>query len=343
MIRPLRRASALLALVVAGGLALTGCENRMGAAALVGDERVTDARLQSLVDESLAAPGVREALPDSQYMGDMAAYRRAVLNVEVGLLLAEAGAREVGVTVDDGQVADRYRFYQDQSGGAAAFNDELAKRLAISPALFRELVRTEVLRSEIGYETGEVNRPTDAELRRSYEEYAQSASTATLSLIQVPDEAAATEALARVRADPGAFEQVAQQYADQPQTAAEPLQYPQNRLPDDLNATLDMLETGETFSYVLGEGAEPTYLLIRFGGVRRPTLEESRPQLEAQSLQQAAAAGEKYLTSLATDLGVKINPRYGAWDGGKLSIMDFTNPAVESTPTTPAPEPDTGG
>jgi hypothetical protein len=53
-------------------------------------------------------------------------------------------------------------------------------------------------------------------------------------------------------------------------------------------------------------------------------------------LQQATAAGQKYLQGVAGDLGVDVNPRYGTWKPDQLAITDFVNPAIKPTPT-PAP------
>ena len=80
--------------------------------------------------------------------------------------------------------------------------------------------------------------------------------------------------------------------------------------------------------------------MIRFGGIETPTLEQARPQLEAQTLQQAAAAGQKYLQGVAGDLGVDVNPRYGTWKPDQLAITDFVNPVIKPTPS---PAPPSGG
>ena len=63
-----RRIAAAAALSVTAALLLSACgESRPGTAAVVGDQRITDGDLQSVVDESLSAPGVRAALPNSDY------------------------------------------------------------------------------------------------------------------------------------------------------------------------------------------------------------------------------------------------------------------------------------
>ena len=333
-----RRIAAAAALSVTAALLLSACgESRPGTAAVVGDQRITDGDLQSVVDESLSAPGVRAALPNSDYKGDVGAYRRSVLNVEVEQLLAENGARRLGVAIDESAVDARYKAIEDQNGGPAAFASTLASRLAMSPSLYRQFVRTEVIESEIGYAQGKVKRPTDAQLQALYQQYLPTATSATLSLIQVPSQAIAAQAAAQLKNDPSQFEAAAAQFSGAgSQTSSQPQKAPLNQLPPDLVAMLQKTPKGEIFPYALNNGGAKTYFVIRFGGIETPSLEEARPQLEAQTLQQATAAGQKYLQGVARDLGVDVNPRYGTWKPDQLAITDFVNPAIKPTPT-PAP------
>jgi hypothetical protein len=338
----LRRVGAA-AFLAATALLLVGCgEVRIGSAAVVGDQRITDDQLQTLVDQSLSSPGVRAALPNTEYRGDLGAYRRSVLNAEVERLLAEEGVRRLGLSVDSRKVESRYRFIEQQSGGPERFASQLAARLAVSPALYRQLVRTEVIESEIGYQRGGVARPTEAELRSLYEQYLPTAITAELSLIRLPDAATVSQVLAQVQSDPSAFPRVAAQYAGQSgQGAGEPQKVPIAQLPADLVRRIERAPRGDIFSYTLEDESGTSLFVIRSGGIERPTLESARPQLEAQSLRQAAAAGQKYLSQLAGELGVDVNPRYGSWDGAKLAITDFVNPVIKPTatglPTEPLP------
>jgi hypothetical protein len=332
------RIAAAVALTAAAALLLSACgSSRPGTAAAVGAQRISDGDLQNLVDESLSAPGVRAALPNSDYKGDIGAYRRAVLNVEVERLLAERGAQKLGIGIDENQVDARYKFFEQQSGGSGSFASELASRLAVSPSLYRQLVRTEVIESEIGYSEGGVHRPTDAQLQTLYQQYLPTATSATLSLIQVPDQATANQAAAALKNAPQTFAAVAARYAGSgSQTAPDPQKYVLSRLPKDLTATLEKTPKNEIFPYALSNGDAKAYFVVRFAGIDRPTLESARPQLEAQTLQQAAAAGQKYLQGVARDLGVDVNPRYGTWKADQLAITDFVNPVIKPTPSPPA-------
>jgi peptidyl-prolyl cis-trans isomerase SurA len=332
-----RRIAAAAALSATAALLLSACgDTRPGTAAVVGDQRITDSDLQNLVDQSLSAPGARAALPNSNYKGDLGAYRRTVLGGEVERLLAEAGARQLGITIDENAVDSRYKFIQDQSGGPDAFASQLTSRLAMSPSLYRQFVRNEVIESEIGYAQGKIKRPSDAQLQALYQQYLATASSATLSVIPVPSQAVADQLAARLKNDPSQFDTIAAQAAARTQQSAQPQKIPLSQLPPDLVAMLQKTPKGEIFPYAVDNGGAKTYLVLRSGGIDTPTLEEARPQLEAQALQQATDAGQKYLRGVASNLGVDVNPRYGSWQQNQLQITDFVNPVIKPTPS-PSP------
>lgn len=329
-------------LLVAGPLAVvtllaTGCESRAGTAAIIGDQRISDDRLQSLVSEALAAPGVRDALPNTDYKGDLGAYSRAVLNSEVTRLLAAAGAAKLGITVDGSEVEARYRYYESTLGGPAQFPAQLASRAALSPSLFREtVVPSEVTLADIGYKVGKVARPTEAELRAQYPQYADSTEKTTLSLLPVPDQATMESVATKVRQDPGSFVTLAKQFGAAEGDAA-PREFGQSDLPPDLVPQLRDAKPGDIITYTASDqSGQPVFYVLRFGGIKRPTYEEAQPALLNSSFQAAVQAAQKYIAGLANEIGVQINPRYGSWDGAKGTITDFVNPVIKSSPS-PAP------
>jgi peptidyl-prolyl cis-trans isomerase SurA len=325
-----------IAVVVAATLLASGCQSRAGTAAVVGGERITDDRLQSLVTEALAAPGVRAALPNSSYKGDLAQYRRNVLFIEVRRILTEQAASRLGLAVTDADVTARYQLYEDTNGGPAGFPAQLASALAYSPALFKERVRSEVVLAELGYRVGGAHRPTEAELRANYEKSGLAAPTWTLRLVRVPDEPTAQTVQTQLQQDPNSFPTVAQKYGGQ----ADPQNYTQDQLPPALSAQLAKSKPGDVFTFVdAGNGASQVYV-IKYDKVTRPTFESTRAQLLSQSVTEAMTAGQKYLAAQPDQAQVEINPRYGSWDNSQLLIKDFVNPVVKTTPPAPSPTPD---
>ena len=309
--RPARRLAVAAALAATAALVLSGCgELRTGSAAVVGDQRISDDALQSIVEESLALPGAREGLA-SNFRGDLAAYKRSVLLVQVRLLVAEEAARRLGILVNESEVDAQFRADQQQAGGAQAFADRLAAQ-PISVDLYRDIVRTGVINAQVGYQEGKVRRPSESQLRAAYAEYLTSATTANLTLIRVPDAATSRRVLAQVRSQPESFGAVGAQFSEtrQPPQAQD---LPLSGLPTDLVDRLRRTEPDSDFEYKLVNGDAQTFFVMRFGGITRPSFADARPQLEAQARQQAQAAGEQYLVEVAEDLGVDISPRYGTW------------------------------
>jgi peptidyl-prolyl cis-trans isomerase SurA len=329
-----RRLAAAVALAAAAALVLSGCgELRTGSAAVVGDQRITDDELQSLVDESLAPAGAREGLA-SNFRGDVGAYRRSVLLVQVQLAVAEAAAARLGLPVDEAEIEAQFRSVQEQAGGAEAFATRLASQ-PVSEELYRDIVRADVIKAQIGYQQGKVRRPSESQLRSAYENYLSTATTANLTLIQVPDAATSRRVLSQVRADPAAFGSIGAQFSqDRQPPAARDL--PLSGLPPDLVARLQQTEPGSIVEYRLTNGEAQAFYVIRFGGIKRPSFAAARPQLEAQARQQAQAEGEKYLVQVAREVGVDVSPRYGTWNPDHLGIAAFVNPVIKPTPT-PAP------
>jgi peptidyl-prolyl cis-trans isomerase SurA len=157
----------------------------------------------------------------------------------------------------------------------------------------------------------------------------------------VPSQAIANQTAAQLQQNPEQFAAVAARYAGSgSQTSAQPQKAPLSNLPPDLVARLQKTQKNEIFPYALANGGNTAYFVIQFGGIDAPTLEEVRPQLEAQTRQQAATAAKKYLQGVASDLGVTVNPRYGTWKADQLKITDFVNPVIKQTPS---PAPPSGG
>jgi hypothetical protein len=336
--RPGRIAAAALAATAA--LVLSGCGDlRSGAAAVVGGHRITDETLQGLVEDSLSAPGAREGLA-SNFGGDVGAYRRSVLLVQVRLLVAQAAAERLGVPVNQAAVESQYRAAEQQSGGAAAFATRLASQ-PVSPALYRDILRGDLINAEIGYRQGEVQRPSESQLRAAYAQYLTTATTANLTLIRVPDAATSRRVLTQVEADPAAFGSIGAQFSEnrQPPQAQD---LPLSSLPPDLVSRLRRTEPGTILDYRLSNGGAQAFFVMRFGGIKRPTFQAARPQLEAQAREQAQAAGQKYLVQVARDLGVEVNPRYGTWNPQNLGITAFVNPVIKTTPPAPSGVPGGG-
>ena len=197
-------------------------------------------------------------------------------------------AARLGIEVPESEVEARYRSAQQQAGSAEAFAAQLAAQ-PISPTLFRELVRTEVIEAEIGYQQGGARRLTESQLRAAYQ-----AVPADRDDRQPHAHPAAGR---RDHVAPGArpgqgrpvglrLDRRAVQPAADAAAAAGPRAEHAARRPG-RPAAADRAR--HDFAYQLSNGDAQAFFVIRFGGIKRPTLQSARPQLVAQSVRQARA------------------------------------------------------
>ena len=139
-----RRVSAA-ALAAAAALALTACDTQqIGAAAVVGDERISVVQLQ---DEVVA---FTDSLPEAQAAtGDSAALQQALLERKIRHELLSVLAEQEGIEVSEADV-DRFLadFAAQQGGDLSAFYAQNGfTPESVRPAVQDELVRQELLRT----------------------------------------------------------------------------------------------------------------------------------------------------------------------------------------------------
>lgn len=140
MTRPARRlrlagGSAVLALV------LTGCGSnvvRSGAAAVIGQERITTQELSQTVDRALADPAAAGLASDRE------AFQRDLLERLVQAEVVAEAARRKDVSVTEGQVDQQYQGFVEQAGGAEPLQQQAAAA-GLDLGQVRELARTQAL------------------------------------------------------------------------------------------------------------------------------------------------------------------------------------------------------
>lgn len=158
-----RRRTALLltAVLTAAAPLLTACGNnaRPGAAAVVGDQRITVSQLESRVGEVRAAQ--REAVPDeTQYAQVVARTGSLTRDTLQGMVLdrvLERAARDAGVTVTRKEVQGMRSDLREQAGGAEALETAWLQQYGIPPKRlddnFRLQLQAQKLAQRIGTDT----------------------------------------------------------------------------------------------------------------------------------------------------------------------------------------------
>lgn len=115
-----RRLVATAAFTGVAALGLAGCQTSPGAAAVVGNHRITDSQLTEHVRAALADPAF------ASKVNNKAAFTRAELSSQIQLLLFQAAAARQGVNVTSQQVQAQIAQYVQQAGSRKALDSEAA-------------------------------------------------------------------------------------------------------------------------------------------------------------------------------------------------------------------------
>lgn len=325
------RTSLLLAPVLLTALAVSGCGAavRTGAAAVVGEDRITSTRLQQVVDRGLSDPQAKQAAS-----ADQAGFTRSVLLRLIRHDLLSVAARQEGVSVDGGAVD--------------AAQDRIAAQLGGEPQLEASAAQAGIAKADLRQAIGDIalsdaladkltaSVPVDqAALRAAYAKGGAQYDRVRSAHILVASQALATSLLAQVKADPSRFAALAAQYSTDPGSK-------------DKGGDLGFQGRG-TFEKPFEDaifGAKPGSFVLartRFGFhvihvVERQTtsLAEATPDLRRGLLAQPRSdAVNGLLARTAKRLGVKVNPRFGAWDGKTLGVVPVKDSV--SRPAVPTP------
>ena len=325
------RSSSLVASTGLAVLLLSGCGSgsvRPGAAALVGDERITVDTLQEVVDRGLADPQAEQALGQ-----DRSAFQRQVLSRLVNREVLQAAAEQEGVTVDDGEVDDQLQDFAAQAGGEEALEAQAAQN-GISPEDLQPFLRDVVLQQELGDALTEDEDVPQEQLEGLYQQNIAQYDRVRSRHILVEDEAQARSILAQVREDESAFAELAAEFStdtsNKDQGGDLGLQGKGQFVPE-FEALLFSAEPG-TYDVVQTQFG---WHVVNVQERQTTSLAEATPELRRAALQeQRAEATGELLRDVASDLGVKVNPRFGRWDPetGSVEAVESPNGVTTSAP-----------
>lgn len=337
----------LLALSAVAALALTGCGGtvRTGAAATVGDDRITTTALEEVVTRGLASPLARENIGT-----DKVGLQRSTLARLIERLLLQKAAAEKKVTLTGAQIDAAVDEYVAQAGGEQQLEDAAAK-VGIAPSDLRQAIADFALRDAIADElTASVEIPAEV-IQQAYQANIAQFDKVHSAHILVPTKALADSILAQVKADPTKFASLAARYSadtsnkdrggDLGFQGRGALEKPFE----------DAIFNNKPGSFVIAKtsfGFHVIHVLHR--EITSP--EQAELQLRRNLLgdqRQTALLG--YLQELTKKLGVRVNPRFGTWDGNTQSVVPIPvcpdtalsspSPRPGQTPAAePAPTPD---
>ena len=322
-----------LALVAAAGLAvltLSGCGDhpvRAGAAATVGDVRITTTALNGMVTRGLADPQAEQQLG-----ADKASFQRQTLSRLINHeVLAEAAKRE-GVTVTDGAIDARLADFERQAGGAQQLVQQAAQN-GIAKQDLRQFVHDIVLNEALGDKlTADIQVP-QAQLEAAFQQNAAQNDQVHAAHILVPSQATADDILAQVQADPSKFAALAAKYSTDTSNKDKGGDLGFAGRGAFVKAFEDAVfgaKPGDFFVVKTEFGFHVVHVIER----RTTTLAQALPELRRQILQkEREQATTELLSKVAKDLGVKVNPRFGRWNSTQGSVDEIqVGPSSVSSP-----------
>ena len=337
-----------LLVVAIVGLVLSGCgvtTIRSGAAAVIGDDRISTVVLQEVVARGLVDPQAQQ-----QVGADRPGFQRSVLRRLIDHALLVRAASQTGVSVTGAQVdlaADRIAA---QLGGPDRLRAEAAKA-GIAPVDLRQTLSDVALRDAIADKlTADVPVP-EAQLRQAYQQGIAAFDQVHSAHILVSDAQLAQTLLAEVKARPGRFAALAARLSIDPGSKDKggDLGFQgRGALEPPFETAIFSAKPG---SFVLAH-SRVGYHVIHVIERRTTTLEQASPDLRRGLLsQQRTAAVGALLQRTAKQLGVRVIPRFGVWDPTTQNVIvaktdgakDFTRleraPASLDPSLAPQPRP----
>lgn len=339
----LTRSAGAVALAV---LALSGCGSstvRSGAAAVVGETRITTEQLADVV-----ATGLKDPAAAQQLGADRPAYQRDVLNRMINQRIVADTAQRLGVTVTRGEVDTVYRQIEQSRGGPEQLKaDAAASGLTLGQV--DDLARNAALTNALGDRLTKDVPVSQAQYTQAYQQSLDTFDQVRTAQIQLPSLKAAQALLPQARGlDTAAFGELAKARSTDPQTKAAGgdlgfaprSAFAENGLEAYAKAAF-AAKPGDTFAVASSRGGH----VVRVLGRRTTTLQQAIPQLRRTILQkQRDAAVEAELRKTAEQENISVNPRFGRWDVAQLAVTErsATGDAQISSPQAPAGGPAPG-
>jgi peptidyl-prolyl cis-trans isomerase SurA len=296
-----------LALAVAG---LAGCRTSPSVAAYVADGQISVDRLQAAMAERTAAdPAVADyakAHPTE--------FSRFVLETLVDQRVYAAAAQKYGVQATDDAVRRRLAelIAQQQTDEATVVRSAAAQGVTQQDLMAQ--VRNIVITEQVAAANGQSDALSDDALRARYADQQAQLAETQLGYIAVADQATADAVLQKLTANPSGY---AAQAAAHPSSITLPQlrALPASQIPQQIADKVAAAKPGTGFTF-----SDPQIgVLVVFVGQRVvPTFEQARAQLLAEAESSLDQQGTKLIDAVRKDLHVSVNPRYGAFQGGRL-------------------------
>jgi foldase protein PrsA len=324
------RVAGVAAIGVVVAVTATGCRTSPGAAALVGDDRISTHSLQQEVDRALSLPQVQPDLSN-----DRAGFTRSELARLVTNLIVSAAAREHHITVTQADIDTQMNEFAQQAGGVSQLYQQ-AEQSGIPRHELSSFTRYYVMQQKLADLLIADVPVSQAQLQAEYQKNIDQFDQVHSAHILVKSKKLADSILAQVRKDPSSFARLAAQYSTDTGSKSN-------------GGDLGFAGRGQfvpQFSDAIFKAKPGSFIEVhsQFGwhvvhviAHRTISLAQATPQLKTSLLQ---GTRDKMLSeALAKEghkIGVHINPRYGRWDFATQSVVGIP---LKDQVSSPSPSP----
>lgn len=315
----------LAAAVVTVGIA--GCNTSPGAAALVGDYRISTATLQHEVDRALADPTAQ-----SQLGTDRAKFTRDELSQLIHNRLVALAAATHHVRVTSSEIDQQIAQFAQQAGGNAQLLQSAAQS-GVPKDEIRTFIRYYVLEQKLGAALV-ANLPVSrAQLQAAYQQNIDSFDTVHAAHILVKSKKLADRILGIVRQHPIRFASLAKQYStdtSNKDSGGDLGTQPKSKFVPAFGNAVFAAKVGSYIEVHSQFGWHVVHVIAH----HRVSLAQATPQLKSSILGNASQAqAQREVAAEGKRVGVHVNPRYGKWDPSRSTVVPIPPTNAVSSPS----------
>ena len=316
-------ATASLVLVTA----LAGCDTSPGAAAVVGNDRISAVTLQQTVDRALKDPAAQQQLGQ-----DRAGFVRSELSRLITNVIVARAAADLHITVSNSDVDQELDTLAQQTGGRQQLIQAASASGVPEPDL-RTFVRYFVMQQKLGDALASGISVSDADLQAAYQKDIDKYDQVDSAHILLKTKAEADQVLAQVRKDPSKFPELAAKLSldTGSKTAGGELGFQGHS--QFVKPFADAIFAAKPGSFIEVQsqfGWHVVHVIAR----KTVPLAQASAQLKSQILKtQRDALLKKTLADEAKKLGVHVSPRYGKWDAQNGQVVPLSGKSDISSPS----------
>jgi foldase protein PrsA len=315
---------------MAAVVAVSGCNTSPGAAALVGGDRISIARLQSEVNRALTDPQAQ-----AQLGADRAGFTRTELGRLINNSIVAAAASAHHITVTPHEVDTQIASFAQQAGGMTQLLQQAAQG-GVPKSELHSFIRYYVLQQKLADSLVADVPVSQSQLQAAYQQNIDQYDQVHSAHILVKSKAQADSILAKVRANPDQFAALAAKFSTDTSNKdnggdlgfAGRGQF----VPEFSNAIFaakpgSFIEVHSQFGWHVVHVIEHRTISLQKATPELKTtiLKDSRDKLLAETMQ-----------ATAKRLGIHVNPRYGHWDPTKGNVVATS---VRQDVSSPSPSP----